>query len=273
MSGENSISKRLPNAAWAWEFLRRNKDYRLDYRLSRAGAPSTIQLKTGATLRRGRRRFLTAERWGLLFFANPKFSAAAADVFWLPELLTGALRVRLSLVCEDVSTDADDHDIIVLSAIRTRRILYEAVDGARHILLNGDRFWIQLHCENPAPLGDQARVGIRIDGARHAMRRLDTAAQLLSLHRSAGGKLSLIGRRRNSKPLANALSAYDIWHGFERPRGGLKEVAEMINGPARIATDWGVDDRALKQQAHRAIAKGEAIIANGYRNLLAKKTL
>lgn len=272
-NGLISAARRMPNAAWAWEGLRRNPDYRADYRAHVHAMPATIPLYGGAHLLRAPRRYLNAERWGLLTYANPENTAASANVFWRPDLLAGALRVKLTPI--GTSTDIEDgpSDTIVLSALKTRRVLLETVDGARHILLGGHRFWIQLYSIKRAPVGDQAEVDIRFDGADHMKRRLDTAAQLLALHRSAGGKLSLIGRRRNTRPLSNALHAHDIIHGFERPKGTLQDVAEMIVGRARMASDWGQNDRALKAQARRAIAKGEAFVAGEYRDLLTKKTL
>lgn len=272
-NGLISAARRMPNAAWAWEGLRRNLSYRADCRAHAHAALTAIPLSGGARLLRAPRRYLGAEKWGLLAFADPDLTALVANVFWRPDLLAGALRVKLTPIGTSQDSDDGPSDTIVLSALKTRRVLLETVDGARHILLNGHRFWIQLYSIKRAPVGDQAEVDVRFDGAHHMQRRLDTAAQLLALHRSAGGKLSLIGRRKNTRPLSNAINAYDIWHGFERPKGSLADVAEMIVGKARMATDWGANDRALKAQAKRAIAKGEAFVAGEYRNLLAQKVL
>lgn len=268
-----SAARRMPNAAWAWEGLRRNPAYRGVYRAHLHALPLSTSLYGGAQLLRSTRRYLDAEKWGLLTFANPDQTALKANVFWRPDVLAGALRVKLTPIDSHAHDLDGPSDTIVLSALKTRRVLLETVDGARHILLNGRRFWIQLYSIKRAPVGDQALVDVRFDGADHMQRRLDTAAQLLALHRSAGGKLSLIGRRKNTRPLANALNAYDIIHGFERPQGTLEDVAEMIVGKARMATDWGQNDRALKAQARRAIAKGEAFVAKDYRQLLTQKTL
>jgi len=103
----------------------------------------------------------------------------------------------------------EGEDIILLSAIKIRRVSYEAVNGMRHILLSGQRFWIQLHCQSDAIPGETGRVGIRIDGTAGMKRRLDTAAQLLSLYKSSDRKPPLIGRTKNSTRLANALLAFD----------------------------------------------------------------
>lgn len=222
---------------------------------------------------RGRKHYRTIEKWGLLYPADPNLNALEANVFWHPDWLAGTLDVRLAPVTGTDEVPDDPHDTIVLAALKSRRLLYEGLDGTRHILLNGSRFWVQLKSRATAPVGERATVSIQIEGATHGMRRIDTMRQLFALHRSAGGKLSLIGRRRNAKPLQNALAAHDIIHGFERPKGDLKDIAEMINGPARIAADWNKDNRALKQQARRAIARAEDLIERSYRDLLTKKTL
>jgi hypothetical protein len=271
--GQSKPPNRMPNAAWAWEFLRRNPDYRHDFRMAAPCPSSPVFLTSGATLFRSRRAFPLAEKWGLLTFADPDQKAIDANVFWMPDLLAGAVRVRLTHVPTGANRVEPDSDTIVLSALKTRRILLDTCDGMRHIVLNGRRFWIQLFCDQDVPVGEFAEVKIRLDGAKHMGRRLDTAAQLLSLHRSIGGKLSLIGRRQNSNALVNALIAHDIWNGFERAKGDLKEIAYTTFGAHRVKADWGQNDRAMKAQIRRSLARAERYITGDYRAFLAKKTL
>jgi len=270
---ENNLARRMPNAAWAWEGLRRNPDYRRAYFSARHILPSNIELFSGATLLRAKRRDLVAEDWGLLSLADPRLSAKTVKAFWRPDVLAGSLEVRLSPLTEAEKNSPQDHDIISLAGLQTRRVLLETVDGGRHILLSGSRFWIQLYCPKPSVVGEYAHVGIRLNEATYMKRRMDTAAQLLSLYRAEGGRIGLIGRRRNTKRLSDILTAFDIWHGFERPKGTLKDVAEMLVGSTRIASDWGKDDRALKAQARRAIEAGEEFVAGNYGKLLAQKVL
>ena len=58
---------RLSNAAWAWEFLRRNPDYHWAYRANRPGMMKPITLKSRTSLIRLRKRFPEAETRRLLF--------------------------------------------------------------------------------------------------------------------------------------------------------------------------------------------------------------
>lgn len=272
-ANEYTLPERMPNAAWAWEFLRRNAEYRRECRCASHKQPTPFTLPSGASFIRLDRAIPAARKWGLLTFADPDKPAIDANVFWQPELLAGAVRVCLTAVDSTQDVRSKDGDTIILSALKTRRIILDNADGIRHIVLNGHRFWIQLFCDSDLPPGENAEIGIRIDNAKYMRRRLDTAAQLLSLYRSNDGKLSLIGRRQNSNALVNALTAFDIWNGFERPKGDLKDIAEAIVGKARVEADWGVNDRALKAQIKRSLARADRLIGGDYRSFLTKKNL
>ena len=58
----------LTRSRIAWEYLRRNPDYRRDWRISAPGRPRSISLIDGTMLLRARRRFPRAEAWGLYSF-------------------------------------------------------------------------------------------------------------------------------------------------------------------------------------------------------------
>ena len=58
----------LTRSRVAWEYLRRNPEYRTDWCISAPGRPRPIYLTDGTVLLRARRRFLRAEAWGLYTF-------------------------------------------------------------------------------------------------------------------------------------------------------------------------------------------------------------
>jgi Family of unknown function (DUF6499) len=53
---------------WAWEFLRRNADYRAAARLQYGRGVSRIRLQSGTMLTRMSARHVDAEAWGLCCF-------------------------------------------------------------------------------------------------------------------------------------------------------------------------------------------------------------
>ena len=62
----------LTKSRLAWEYLRRNRDYRRDWRICAPGRPQFIDLKDGTVMLRARRRFMRAEAWGLCMFCRPR---------------------------------------------------------------------------------------------------------------------------------------------------------------------------------------------------------
>lgn len=259
----------MPNAAWSWEFLRRNLDYIRDFNISRRGLPKLIKLNTGGHLLRTSRRDVLAEKWGLVSLAEPKLEATKANVFWHPSVFPSALQISLSPILPD-GLGMAGKSIIDLKALATRRISLEAVDGTRYILLCGRRFWIQLYCENCKLVGESAHLGFEFDSqVELAPRRLDTAAQLLSLYRSSGRKLALIGRKKNAKPLADALTALDIHAGG----GDSRDISIALEGSDRVEADWISSGCYLKERARRALRRGNEYVSGKYLELLTKKCL
>lgn len=261
---------RLPYAAWAWEYLRRNGDYARDYRSAVAGRARPISLNTGAVLIRKRRRWSEAEKWGLLCFADPQKSSDEANVFWRPDMLAGALPIQLVRLNEADSVGAQRRqDELELRRLQTRRVILDTVDGARHIALCGRRFWVQLVCESPASVGERCAIEVKINSTHHYQRKLDTASQLLSLYHSAGGKISLIGRSRDSTRLAQGLIAVDIVNAG----GTYRDVAEAIYGTDKVAERWGEPSHYYEDWARRLVARARFMVNEGYLDLLKKKTL
>lgn len=62
----------LTRSRMAWEYLRRNADYRRDWRLSAPGRPTPLHLNDGTIMLRLRRRFARAEAWGLCLFRRSR---------------------------------------------------------------------------------------------------------------------------------------------------------------------------------------------------------
>jgi len=261
---------RLPYAAWAWEYLRRNRDYARDFHSSLAGRARPIPLNTGAVLIRKRRRWRDAERWGLLCFADPERSCDDANIFWRPDLLAAALPIQLvRLGNTDSHIVSERHDEIELRRLQTRRVILDTVDGTRPIALCGRRFWVQLVCDRPASVGERCAIEVKINSTLHYQRKLDTANQLLSLYHSAGGKISLIGRSRDSTRLAQGLIAIDIVNAG----GSHRDVAEAIYGADKVAERWGGPPHYYEDWARRLVARARFMVNEGYLGLLSKKTL
>lgn len=255
---------RWPNAIWAWEFLRRNKAYQKDYHKHFKDGPKSYVLPTGSELIVGERRYRAARKWGLLYFADPLKAAYEAGVFWKPSVFPGTVPVALRNPKREQQRERfdkwDQADMVILSDLCCRRFIFESINGSRHILLAPRRYWIQLYCDSAHPLDDKALISFRIDGARHANKRIGSVQQLLRLHKSSGRNISSIGYRRNIAPLSDAITALDI----RRSGGTYSDIAKAITAPeiANLQKD------AAKQKAARAFQRGELYRDGKYFELL-----
>lgn len=259
---------RWPNAIWAWEFLRRNPNYKQDFERYLGKGPVQKRLPSGSRLLIGDDRYEAAREWGLLYFADPNLTAYEAGVFWKPSTLAATIPVSLRDPMREKdrerygSSKADD--MVILSKLSCERLLFESINNSRHVLLAPRRLWIQLYCDSAHPLGDTALVNFRIEGARRVNERITSLQHLIQLHRSAGRKLSTIGHRRNTDRLAQALIALDV----KAAGGSYKDIGQEIFPKLFTQSNYQKHKSALKQKAVRAYDRGRIYRDGKYLELL-----
>ena len=270
--GQQRASRRhagLSKPAWAWEFLRRNEDYRRDYWNAVSYLPNVEDLPSGSRLIIGERRYKAARKWGLLFFADPRKDAGRADVFWRPSLFPGTIPVSLRDRERELERDRYRKralsDTVILSRLGCRRVLFESINQSRHVVLNARRVWLQLYCDSAHPVDDEAIIDFRFEGATHANRRMKHLRQLFELHRSMGRKMADIGYIRNANTFREAVIALDI-----RAMGGsYQDIAKALYGKRTVVeSDWNNGCSRLKQKARRALERGRNYRNGKYLELL-----
>lgn len=259
---------RWPNAIWAWEFLRRNQDYRLAFEQHRGLGPQQKILPSGSRLIVGDARYEAARNWGLLYFADPERTAYEAGVIWKPSLFAATIPVSLRdperELMRERYADSSDTDMVILSELCCRRLIFESVNQSRHVRLAPRRFWIQLYCDSTYPLDDNALINFRIEGAKHAQKRIASIQQLIRLHNSTGRKLRTIGYRKNPERLSHALTALDI----KAAGGSYRDIGRRIFPRLFTDANYRRHKPALKQKAIRAFERGRLYRDGKYLELL-----
>ncbi|PHR54826.1 MAG: hypothetical protein COA43_16140 [Robiginitomaculum sp.] len=258
----------MPNAAWSWEYLRRNENYLRDWRCLRHQRPDCIALITGGILYRENGKCRLAEKWGLLFMADPTLDAVHANVFWKPRYLPSSIPISLSPIIEGVERKYDESKLL-LCDLKTRRVLFETIDRTRHIRLCGERFWIQLFCKDNKLVGENGYVSIHMLGDNGSLRTMDSATQLLSLYRNAGGKIGCIGRVKNPTKHIESIIALDI----HAKGGSFRDIAVAFEGVNYVRDNWFSTGCRLKDRAKTCLRRGQEYVDGKYLELLTKKTL
>lgn len=238
-----SYTESLQPDDWAWEFLRRNPEYREDAAVD----PAVEEAPPDPT------------DWGCDFVADPERRADEIAVFWLPELLGNLI----PLAPGPPGTGPP--------------ITYEPWrwPGRKQALSTGDRLQLivdgeqphRLLLPGPDPPDDGAALGLVLDRSRFWRARLDAAARFLA---AVGQHLPgfrppppphLSDERRDR--LTAMLWALDL----QRAGASEHEIAGMALGTSVTGPAWS--NHPDRGEVRRLLAEAGSLVAGGYRRLLA----
>ncbi|MEH2609628.1 DUF2285 domain-containing protein [Bradyrhizobium sp. AZCC 1693] len=243
---------------WAWEFLRRNPDYRTDWRSAVPRRLPHVTLSDGTQILRLRRRYPRAERWGLYAFADPLKAAREAPVFWLASANSRLVRAR----CTQLD-GSDDHASTPLAAFKVSRSAAIGVDGIPVVTLKGQGTHVALELHGLAVLTQPLRLVFELDGLNDLNGRIECLKTLQRFTRTQAGSDSRSPFGCDER-LHHALIALD-----ESMAGKTyRQIAIAIYGEKCVAEEWGGTSQFLKDRTRRLVSKGHELMTGGYRDLL-----
>ncbi|MFC5580980.1 DUF2285 domain-containing protein [Rhodanobacter terrae] len=220
----------LDGPALAWEYLRRNPDYCSDWwrHRHRVGAGA------GAVV----------ERWGLYPPENPGLDARDAHPAWSSEP-NGAAQLHPDLAPADDAVPFDLWDII----------------GHKHLFHDGRYLsliaWLP-GCWRRFVLAPTLEQGMPYV---HGLHDGDPPLRMESTASSWARSWTRPSRAALLEPLT--LQTLD----GTLAGATLREVAEVLVGPAVVAADWHADS-ALRARVRRLAQRGAVLMHGGYRGLL-----
>ena len=217
----------LDARALAWEYLRRHPDYRGDWRRHR------------------RRSGAVPERWGLLALEDPALDARDAQPAWHPEP-AGVVQLHPDLV---PPPDASPFDLW-------------QIDGHKHLIHEGQH--LALTTSAPGRWRRYALAPILVQGMPYvcAVHSDDSEMPFLVDERAPWAH-SVARPGRATLLEAHTLRALDGM----LAGATLREVGEVVYGPAAVADDWHADS-ALRARVRRLTQRGAGLMRGGYRRLL-----
>lgn len=227
-------------AAHAWEWLRRNPDYR---RASLAAFDGTA-----ATSR--------AEHWNLHAFEHPGLAAQLARPVWAAPSYRWVLRGK----AEPVTADEDGFDLQAFAPLST---LLES-GGINRLLLSDGYRSLRL---------DLAGVDLRLSPVRlsfelHGLETLDRSLLVLRRFHS----LVLKGRFVSSlhQPVRRARRLVLLLRAFDAMRAGASqaEMAEVLLSSSLVRRGWRIHSPSIRSQAQRLVSGARTLAAGGFWKLL-----
>ncbi|GAA4414832.1 hypothetical protein GCM10011450_15880 [Advenella faeciporci] len=228
----------LDDASLAWEYLRRNPDYRLDW-LSRHRHPDA------------------ARRWGLRLLENPALDARDAHAAWLSD----------HDIAVQLHPDADPPPNAAAFA-------FWHIPGRKHLIHDGKRlvlvaYWpggsLRFVLAPDLQDGMAYLYAVRACATPSARYRL-FAARLDAL--TAATKITPVAITR-SRPTPTALLELHTLQTLDAALAGasLREVAQGLFGVDAVVADWHADS-ALRARVRRLVRRGDALMRGGYRRLV-----
>jgi len=232
----------LDGPALAWEYLRRNPNYRLDWRHHHIdGRQPNDEL---------------ASRWRLRLLEDPERDARDAQPAWIPD------PDKLVVVRRD-DDPADQAALFQFWRLPGRKRLIH--DGTRLMLtcqLAGCvlRLGLSTTLEEGVAHAYAVRAGHRL-GER--WRAIET--ELAILDAATAHRVALATGRPGRTPLLHmrTLQALD----GTLAGASQREVAEILFGLVTVAERWDVDGD-LRAQVRRLLRRGRILMAGGYNRLL-----
>ena len=227
----------LDGPALAWEYLRRNPDYRRDW------------------LRR-RRRPEAAHAWGLRLLEDPARDARDAHPAWFPDH-DGVLQLY---------PDADPPP-------RADAFAFWRIPGHKHLIYDGKRLvltarWpgccLRLALAPGLADGMAYLYAIRACAAPCARYRTLTAA----LDKLAAADAAVPVAQACSRPTPAALLELHTLQTLDATLAGasLRETTEGLFGAEAVAAGWYADG-GLRSRVRRLVRRGQTLMHGGYRRL------
>jgi hypothetical protein len=219
----------IDRRAFAWEWLRRSKDYRAAWQNWMSGEGSDR---------------LQARRFGLERFEDPCRPSPAARPIWSVEADPGVLPVRLSNL---FAAEGDRVDLLRLASFVTLDV---ADDDTERLLLSDGRHFVRLDVVEGTLIGCPGSLAYLIEGGAGLREPLTTIHQLIGLmshHRFAQPKPPRSRRRQRwilELRVADALAA----------GASQQEIARVLFGDAISATRWRIEAPAYRQRVQRLVA-------------------
>lgn len=227
----------LDGPALAWEYLRRNPDYRGDWLLRRHVAK-------------------TARRWGLRLLEDPSCDARDAQPDWLTD------PDRLVQLCPvaDASVGLGTFDLWRLP-------------GRKHLTHDGDRLVLTcalaghtLRAAVSTALGHGMTYAYAVRAGNRVNERWRAVAGDLFLWDAAETAPQAVARDR---PGRRALLHQRTLQALDGMLAGAshREAAQVLFGHSTVAERWSGDGE-LRAQVRRLIRRGQTLMRGGYRRLL-----
>jgi hypothetical protein len=231
----------LPRRALAWEFLRRNGEYR-------------------RTFKETADHLTPSEAWPLVCLENPERDARKAQPLWRSDTCDEVLALRAAPPLDDTILARLNLARLKCRVTVTR---HETTDHL-HLLFAQAARYLQLEIQGQSDLENAALLMPALSPRHLAEKRALAFKRLSDLADCGELRPHLYPHDRRAARYKRVLQVLDGAMSGARHR----EIAGVVFGTDRVAHDWRAGDNHLRDHIRRAIAQGRRLVESEYRKLL-----
>jgi len=247
---------RMSRDRWAWEYLRRNKDFRKDAALHSSDDISEMTApcrNANIRLLRSRVPQKLAARWGLVFMPDPSLNGIDADAVWLKTAFPDQVEVNCTPRAEGQTCDIWDRTVPHCK-------ITHVTDRAQRefLLLRGNGCVAQVRCTGQTLLSlEPVRMKLQISDMETYEQKLKAQKEGMRIFGNDPEAETPVWRKR-TQILRNGLIALDCLElGMTH-----REIAVVLYGKAAVDAEWGVT--SMKSTTRYLVNKAKALRDGGY---------
>lgn len=250
-------TNRISDRGWAWEGLRRNREFRQAWQEARPGFDCE-DLGNGVTVVKARESANGLDDWGILYSDSPHIDARNAAIVWQ----SPRTQVLKTVALPEGSRRGLGS--IRLSDVRCSTLVVIAPDGRQHILFHGHGGGLQLAVAGASVLESVHLLIDAIPDTADVKSHLQVQTLLGELRTRGQLAFSENVPKLRTERFSLVLQALD---GFLAD-ASLREIGVALFGADRVVKDWDDDHRHLKDRVRRAVARGKWLMEGGYEKYL-----
>ena len=245
----------LDRPGWAWEYLRRNPNYQLQWQTHKHYVPKSRLHPTGATYCCLKQSCDAAEQWGLALFIDPQVTALEVGIHWHSDVI-----VR-EVFCLARPTNDNKSAIENISSFNGDAHVL-SFHGIEHVIIQNGVISVRLAVKGRSLLRGDCQLIYQIEGLARLNLVHETLSDLRRLKTASRLAKTVFGQ--TELRLRECLVALD---GHLAGRS-YRDIAIVLYGSDRVKDGWSNEARYMKDKVIRAVECGLALMNGGYRDLL-----
>lgn len=246
---------RMSPDRWAWEYLRRNPEFRADAKSYTADSVSERTACHNIRILKSRGSQTLAERWGLIMMPDPNANGIHADAVWNPRLFPDQVEVNVTPRAETETCDIYSRTMSVCKVTH----LTDSV-GREFLLLRGNGCVVQIRCMGLSLLGmEDVRMKMILPDFDSYDRKIKAQQEGMRVFGNDPDAETPMWTK-TTQILRDGLVALDCMEiGLSR-----RETAIVLYGLQRVEAEWSNPNSTIKNALKYVTRKAEELRDGGY---------